>query len=261
LEYQLGRCEAPCQSLQTGLEYAKIVLITKKIFSLQYKELKNYISSQMKKFADELNFEKAHDYLCRLKNVDLLEEKLEPIRVRIYNKKAMEIKKALGLKNLPLIIEAFDNSHNQGDSNVAASVRYLNDKPQKSEYRKYIIREEDNRGDDCRSFQEVIYRRFKRVLEEKGQLPHLVIIDGGKGQLNSAKGILESMNLLDKVDIISISKDDNHRSQTIHLTDSRRVPMIWPTLGVIQEEIHRFAIKFHRERSTKKLLKSIGIVK
>jgi excinuclease ABC subunit C len=256
LEYQLGRCEAPCQSLQTGLEYAKIVLITKKIFSLQYKELKNYISSQMKKFADELNFEKAHDYLCRLKNVDLLEEKLEPIRVRIYNKKAMEIKKALGLKNLPLIIEAFDNSHNQGDSNVAASVRYLNDKPQKSEYRKYIIREEDNRGDDCRSFQEVIYRRFKRVLEEKGQLPHLVIIDGGKGQLNSAKGILESMNLLDKVDIISISKDDNHRSQTIHLTDGRRVPMIWPTLGVIQEEIHRFAIKFHRERSTKKLLRS-----
>ncbi len=254
LEYHLGRCEAPCMGLQTSFEYMKVTFITKKVFNLQFKELRKHISSEMKRFADELKFEKAHDYLHRLKNVDLLEKKLEPVRVRIYNKKAMEIKKALGLKNLPLIIEAFDNSHNQGDCNVAASVRYLNDRTQKSEYRKYIIREEGNKGNDCASFQEVIYRRFKRLLDEKGQLPHLVLIDGGKGQLNSVRGIMESMNLLDKVDLISISKDSNHRSQTIHLTNGKEVPMTWSTLGVIQEEVHRFAIKFHRERSSKKLL-------
>lgn len=255
LEYHLGRCEAPCQSLQTSFEYMKVAFIAKKVFNLQFKELRKHISSEMKRFADELKFEKAHDYLHRLKNVDLLEKKLEPVRVRIYNKKAMEVKKSLGLKNLPLIIEAFDNSHNQGDSNVAASVRYVNDRPQKSEYRKYIIREEDNNGNDCQSFQEVIYRRFKRLIDEKGQLPHLVLIDGGRAQLNSAKGILESLNLLDKVDLISISKDQNHRSQTIHLVGGKEVPMTWSTLGVIQEEIHRFAIKFHRERAGKKLLK------
>jgi excinuclease UvrABC nuclease subunit len=256
LEYHLGRCEAPCLGLQTSFEYMKVSFIAKKVFSLQFKELRKHISSEMKRFADDLKFEKAHDYLHRLKNVDLLEQKLEPVRVRMYNKKAMEFKKTLGLKNLPLIIEAFDNSHNQGDSNVAASVRYVNDRPQKSEYRKYIIREEGNKGNDCASFQEVIYRRFKRLLDKKGQLPHLVLIDGGRGQLNSAKGILESLNLLDKVDLISISKDQNHRSQTIHLTDGKEVPMSWTTLGVIQEEIHRFAIKFHRERAGKKLLKS-----
>jgi len=72
--------------------------------------------------------------------------------------------------------------------------------------------------------------------------------------LNSVRGIMESMNLLDKVDFISISKDNNHRSQTIHLTNGKEVPMTWSTLGVIQEEVHRFAIKFHRERSSKKLL-------
>jgi len=254
LEYHLGRCEAPCLGLQTSLEYMKVSFIAKKVFSLQFKELRKHISSEMKRFADDLKFEKAHDYLHRLKNVDILEQKLEPVRVRMYNNKAMEFKKTLGLKNLPLIIEAFDNSHNQGDSNVAASVRYVNDRPQKSEYRKYIIREEGNKGNDCASFQEVIYRRFKRLLDEKGQLPHLVLIDGGKGQLNSAKGILESLNLLDKVDLISISKDHNHRSQTIHLADGKEVPMSWTTLGVIQEEIHRFAIKFHRERAGKKLL-------
>lgn len=255
LEYHLGRCEAPCQGLQTGLQYMKVSFIVRKIFTLDFKELRKYISSEMKGFADELKFEKAHDYLHRLKQVDVLEEKLEPIRVKNYKKIAMGIKNVLGLKNLPLIIEAFDNSHNQGDCNVAASVRYVNNRPQKSEYRKYIIREEGNNGNDCASFQEVIYRRFKRLLDEKGQLPHLVVIDGGRAQYNSAKGILESMNLLDEIDLISISKDDNHRSQTIHLADGKQYPMDWSVLGSIQEEIHRFAIKFHRERSAKNLIK------
>jgi excinuclease ABC subunit C len=82
-----------------------------------------------------------------------------------------------------------------------------------------------------------------------------VIIDGGKGQLNTARGVLESLNLLDKVDLISISKDGNHRSNIIHTLDGKQHPMGWTVLGVIQEEIHRFAIKFHRERAGKKLLK------
>ena len=175
LEYHLGRCEAPCIGLQSMFEYMKMTFIAKKIFNLQFKELRKFMSSEIKLFADELKFEKAQDYLHRLKNVDLLEQKLEPVRVRIYNKNGMEIKKSLGLKNLPLIIEAFDNSHNQGDCNVAASVRYVNGKPLKSEYRKYIIREEGNNGNDCASFKEVIYRRFKRLLDEKGQLPTLFL--------------------------------------------------------------------------------------
>lgn len=254
LEYHLGRCEAPCIKLQTGLEYMKVSFITRKIFNLDFKDLRKHLSSEMKRFADEMKFEKANDYLHRLKSVDLLEQKLEPVRVRNYNKSAMGIKKILGLNHLPLIIEAFDNSHNQGDCNVAASVRYVNNRPVKSEYRKYIIREEGNNGNDCASFQEVIYRRFKRLLDEKGQLPNLVLIDGGRGQLNSAKGILEAMNLMDKVDLISISKDDNHRSSIIHLTNGKEFPMDYPILGVIQEEVHRFAIKFHRERAGKKLL-------
>jgi excinuclease UvrABC nuclease subunit len=253
LEYQLGRCEAPCQGLQSSFQHMKMTFIIKKVFDLNFKELRSLISSEMKRFADDLNFEKAQDYLFRLKNIDLLEKKLEPVRVRNYNKRAMQIKRTLGLNNLPLIIEAFDNSHNQGDSNVAASVRYVNNRPQKSEYRKYIIRDENNNGNDCASFQEVVYRRFKRILDEKGQLPDLVVIDGGKGQLNTVKGVFEDLNLSERVDLISISKDDKHRSKTIHTTDGKEYDVSWSELGVIQEEIHRFAIKFHRERSSKKL--------
>lgn len=254
LEYHLGRCNAPCIGLEKNLDYLKYQLMVRKIFELDYKKTKVVLTGQMHEFAKNLEFEKADGYLRRLNLIESLEKKLEPIRVRKYNKIAFAIKKILGLKNLPLIIEAFDNSHNQGDCNVAASVRYVNNKPVKSEYRKYIIREEGNNGNDCASFQEVIYRRFKRILDEKGQLPNLVLIDGGRAQYNSARGILESMNLMDKVDLISISKDDNHRSQTIHLADGKQYPMDWAVLGAIQEEVHRFAIKFHRERSSKKLI-------
>jgi len=91
-------------------------------------------------------------------------------------------------------------------------------------------------------------------LDEKGQLPHLVIIDGGKGQLNTAKEVLESLKLTSKVDLISISKDHNHRSKLIHLTNGKEFPMTWSEIALIQDEIHRFAIKFHRERSSKKLI-------
>ena len=256
LEYHLGRCNAPCIGLQTNLEYLKYQLIIRKIFELDFKKLRVFLTGEMYEYSKKLEFEKANDYLRRINLIESLESKLEPIRIRNYNKIAFGIKKVLGLNNLPLIIEAFDNSHNQGDSNVAASVRYVNNRPQKSEYRKYIIREEGNKGNDCQSFEEVIYRRFKRLLDEKGQLPNLVLIDGGKGQLNIAKEVLESLNLMDKVDLISISKDHNHRSSIIHLTSGKQYPMDWAVLGAIQEEVHRFAIKFHRERAGKKLLTS-----
>ena len=254
LEYHLGRCNAPCVALETNLEYLKYQLIVRKIFELDYNKVKVFLTGKMHDFAKNLEFEKADNYLNRVKQIKLLEEKLEPIRVRKYNKTAFGMKKVLGLMNLPLIIEAFDNSHNQGDSNVAASVRYVNNKPVKNEYRKYIIKEESNNGNDCQSFDEVVYRRYKRILEEKGQLPDLVLIDGGIAQLNVAKEVFNELGLTGRVDLISISKDQRHRSQTVHTTDGKQHPMDWSVLGVIQEEVHRFAIKFHRERAGKRLL-------
>ena len=93
--------------------------------------LKTFLTGKMHEFAKNLEFEKADNYLHRVNQIKLLEDKLEPIRVRKYNKIAFGIKKVLGLSQLPLIIEAFDNSHNQGDCNVAASVRFVNNKPEK----------------------------------------------------------------------------------------------------------------------------------
>jgi len=256
LEYHLGRCQAPCIGLQSKILFTKTIKNVKSILQLDFKPVISELKKEMKYYSSNLEFEKAQDVLSKLAILETLDNKLTPVKIQKYNKKAFEIKNILGLKNMPISIEAFDNSHNQGDSNVAASVRFVNENRIKSDYRKYIIRSFDGINDYA-SFDEVLNRRFKRLIEEKQQLPNLVIIDGGKGQLNVAKRVFESLNLIGVVDLISISKDSNHKSSTIHLLDGSEVSILenknFSLLAKIQDEVHRFAIKFHREKQSKKL--------
>jgi len=257
LEYQMGRCSAPCVGLVSTVIYQMNLNVINKIFQMDFGPARKHISRLMKEHSSKLEFELAHNYKIKLETLEELEKKVEPVRVRKYNKKAFEMKKLLKLKQLPLIIEAFDNSHNQGDCNVAASVRFLNEKPEKSQYRKYNIKTVVG-VDDYASFEEILDRRFSRLISEKQQLPHLVVIDGGVGQLNVARRVFEKLDLLGKIDLISISKDKGHRSSLIHTLDGSRFQITdslsFTHLGEVQEEVHRFAIKFHREKTSKKFL-------
>lgn len=256
LEFHLGRCNAPCVNNIKKFYYGEIVRDVKKILSLDISGLKTKLKKSMKHHSNNMEFEKAQNLLSKLTNLESIDSKLNVIRLQKYNKKAFDVKNILGLINLPQTIEAFDNSHNQGDSNVAASVRFQNDNPVKSEYRKYIIRTVDG-IDDYASFDEILNRRFKRLLDEKQKLPDLVIIDGGKGQLGIAKRVFEELGILNQVDLISISKDSNHKSSIIHKVDGSEFnikdDLNFTMFGKIQEEVHRFAIKFHREKQSKKL--------
>lgn len=257
LEYQMQRCLAPCLGLATKFQYLNRVEQVKRIFELNFEKVKSDIKRVMKYHSGKMEFELAQLQLHKLKTIEELEQKLEVIRLRKYNKKAFDIKRTLGLERLPLIIEAFDNSHNQGDSNVAASVRFVNDRPTKSDYRKYIIKSFEG-VNDYASFDEVLTRRFTRLLKEKSQLPHLVIIDGGKGQLNVAIKVFDDLKLHDKIDLISISKDGNHKSAQVHTVDGKSYDILsndsFTLLAKVQEEVHRFAIKFHRDKQSKKLI-------
>jgi len=257
LEYHLGRCNAPCVNMDVLFEHTRNVHLVKKIFELNFSFVKKRLTWEMNDLSQKMEFEKAAQYLHRLNSLNELDKAVETIRVRQTSKVAMDIKNTLSLSNTPFIIEAFDNSHHQGDCNVAASVRFVNQIPDKSQYRKYNIKSVVG-VNDYASFDEVLRRRFQRLLNEKSQLPNLVVIDGGVGQLNVAKKVFEELNLTNKIDLISISKDDKHKSSIIHLTDGKTIGIMnnlnYSILAKIQDEVHRFAIKFHRQKYSKKLL-------
>lgn len=258
LEFHLNRCNAPCVSNIQKFSYLKIVSEMKDVFSFQFDKVRNNLRRYMKQYSEQMEFEKAQDIKNRMSVVDNLQNKMETFRVRRYNNIAREFKESLGLLNVPSLIEAFDNSHTAGDCQVSALVRYKNGKTDKSNYRKFNIKTVEG-PDDYASFTEVLNRRFKRLLDEKQELPSLVVIDGGKGQLGVAKKVFESLGLLTSIDLISISKNDKHQSQTIHTIDGSSFDIPRNEFGFllaeVQNEVHRFVITFHRQKRSKKVIK------
>jgi excinuclease ABC subunit C len=172
--------------------------------------------------------------------------------------KLLEIfKKDLRLNELPVHMECFDNSNIQGNYPVAACVVFKNGKPSKRDYRHFNIKTVEG-PDDFASMEEVVYRRYKRLRDEKQSLPQLIIVDGGKGQLSSAIKSLEKLKLNKKVAIIGIAK----RLEEIYFPGDQ-YPLYLdkktPTLKVIQNmrnEAHRFGITHHRNRRMKGLVKT-----
>ena len=257
LEFHLNRCNAPCVSNIQKFSYLKIVSEMKDVFSFQFDKVRNSLRRYMKQYSEQMEFEKAQDIKNRMSVVDDLQNKMETFRVRKYNNIAREFKESLGLLNVPSLIEAFDNSHTAGDCQVSALVRYKNGKTDKSNYRKFNIKTVEG-PDDYASFTEVLNRRFKRLLDENQELPSLVVIDGGKGQLGVAKKVFESLGLLSSIDLISISKNDKHQSQTIHTVDGSSFDIPRNEFGFllaeVQNEVHRFVITFHQQKRSKKVI-------
>ncbi|MGY0426501.1 MAG: excinuclease ABC subunit UvrC [Polaribacter sp.] len=169
----------------------------------------------------------------------------------------VQMKKDLRLKEEPRHIECFDNSNIQGTNPVAACVVFKNGKPSKKDYRHYNIKTVEG-PDDFASMEEVVYRRYKRLLSEKEPLPQLIIIDGGKGQLSSALKSLEILGLRGKIAIIGIAK----RLEEIYYPDDP-IPLYLDkkseTLKITQylrNEAHRFGITFHRNKRSKSAIQS-----
>ena len=165
-----------------------------------------------------------------------------------------ELQEVLSLSKPPRLIEAFDISHLGGTNTVASMVVFKDGRPFKSGYRKYNIN--INQIDDFESMREVVYRRYKRQLNEENTLPDLILIDGGKGQLSSAKESLDKLKL--NLPIVSIAK----RLEELFIpgkTESLRIAKNSPALNLLKQlrdEAHRFAITFQRQKRTKGIAKS-----
>lgn len=170
------------------------------------------------------------------------------------------IRNLLKLNNLPIQIECFDNSNIQGSDAVAACVVYKMAKPSKKDYRKYNIKSVVG-PDDYASMKEVVRRRYSRLIEEESPLPQLIIADGGIGQMEVIREVIEDeLNL--SIPIAGLAKNEKHKTKELLFGFPPKVVGMDPNDEVfrffasIQDEVHRYAIKFHREKRSKNQVKS-----
>src|SRR5690606_22048030 len=167
------------------------------------------------------------------------------------------LQKDLQLPNLPLVIECFDNSNFQGTTTVASMVRFLNGKPDKKGYRHFNIKTVTG-ANDFASMKEIVGRRYTRIVEEAGELPDLIVVDGGKGQLSSACEALKEVGIYGKVPIIGIAKkleEIYYPEDPIPLHINKKSPGLL-LLQQIRDEAHRFAITFHRKKRSKATIRT-----
>jgi len=167
------------------------------------------------------------------------------------------LQKALGLPTMPMEIECFDNSNIQGAYPVAGMVRFTGGKPNRNEYRKFNIKSVEG-PDDYASMAEVIERRYRRLHEEDSPLPDLLIVDGGEGQMHMAQGVMHELGL--SIPIAGLAKDDRHRTNELLRFDNhgeiavvglKPTDAVFHLLEQIQNEVHRFAITFHKDKRSK----------
>lgn len=168
-----------------------------------------------------------------------------------------ELRVLLGLEKLDRI-EVFDNSNLFGNFNVSGMVVFVDGKPSKSDYRKFKISLDVN--DDYGTMKEVIYRRYYRLLIDKGVFPDLIIVDGGIGQINVARSVIESLNL--NIPVIGLKKDSHHRTNMLLAFDPIREivikndSLLFLFLERMQDEVHNFTINYHKQIRSKGLLSS-----
>ena len=197
---------------------------------------------------------------CKQYKFDRLKqaEKLNPEQKQTRLMKELQTK--LKLPKLPYQIECFDNSNISGTDAVAGCIVYKGMKPSRKDYRKYNIKTVEG-PDDYASMQEVVRRRYSRMIEEETPLPDLIITDGGKGQMEVVREVIEDELHLE-IPIAGLAKDDRHRtnellygfpSQTIALPPESE---LFKVLTQIQDEVHRYAITFHRDKRSKHALHS-----
>ncbi|MCM8818762.1 MAG: excinuclease ABC subunit UvrC [Candidatus Omnitrophica bacterium] len=254
IQYHIGRCSGPCENKIGKEEYHKLVEGIIAFFEGKYKEFEKKLKKWMAEEVEKLNFEEADKIKKRLFLLNELSKKF-PIRQEEDLYKYSEentlfnLTKILNLKKIPNLIEGYDVSNIRGDLAVGSKVVFLGGIPYKKEYRRYKIKSVEG-IDDYKMLQEILTRRFDSE-EERKRLPDLILVDGGKGQLNAALSVLKKYNL--NIPVISLAKKEEKiyldwKKQPIKLDFSK------PELQLLQRvrnEAHRFAIFYHRKLRSK----------
>ncbi len=261
LDFHLGQCLAPCVGWVSEEDYRKIVKKVVLFLSGKGNSLLKELKNEMESASRQLDFEKAKMLRDQIEAVQSISEKVnlrqvekQKLRAAGMGEVLIELQREIELENLPERIEAFDISDIYGDSAVGSMVVFSGGKPENQSYRKFKIKTVSG-IDDVGMIKEVIRRRYSRLIIEKGLLPDLILVDGGKGQVNGAKGVLKELGL-ENIPVAGLAKGEEviflpQRSRPI------RLPSSSPALHLIQrirDEAHRFAIRYHRLLQKKRLI-------
>lgn len=261
LYFHTGQCPAPCAGRISGPDYRKLADQARLYFAGKNDVLRETWEKERTEAAAALDFERAARLRDNVAALDHVNERVtfralreEDVQGRLQESQTLQqLQKELGLPRPPLRIDGFDISHVQGFETVASMVVFVKGKPAKAHYRKFKIKTVPG-VDDFASMEEVVFRRYRRAVEEGGPWPDLVLIDGGPGQLAAAlKGLRKATSRA--LPMASLAK----REEEIFLPGraaSLRLPKDSPALQMLQhlrDESHRFAVTFHRARRKKRM--------
>jgi Nuclease subunit of the excinuclease complex len=253
LEFDIGQCLGPCEGKVGEERYGGIIKELRLFLEGRHSELLKFLSEKMRQLSKDEKFEEATE--CRNRLVALGSVNTDRVKYGPANETS-ELKSVLGIEGKLETIEAFDISNIMGDEAVGSLVCFRKGKPDKDEYRKFKIRTVSGM-DDYSMMREIVHRRYKRSVEEKKELPDLIIIDGGRGHLSVAMDELKKLGL-EHLPVIGIAKE----FERIYVKD-KKDPILLPgeskalhLLERVRDEAHRFAISYHKKLMSKRIRKS-----
>lgn len=258
-----GMCYAPCMDKITKEEYKNKIKDVALFLNGKFKKLEDEWQTRMFNLSNNMRYEEAKEVRDRLYAIENMSERvmINEITQDEINKSVQradsinELKKVLGLKNSPAVIEGFDNSNIQGTNAVASMVRFHNGIADKKNYRRFKIKTVEG-ADDFATMREVVFRRYSSLIRKNEKLPDLILIDGGKGQLRAAVSALEELQI--NVPIISLAKKNEEiffptKDKALVLSKHSEALKL---LQSVRDESHRFALNYHRKLREKSLYKS-----
>lgn len=257
LDFHMGLCDAPCVQKISEKDYRRNIRSIILILEGKKDELQRDLKNEMEALSRENKFEEAARVRDQLRSIGALYSGSADVN---YSKEAEQLQRALNLPRLPQRIEAFDISNIMGQQSAGSMVSFWAGRPDKSQYRRFRIREVAG-IDDFKMMAEIVRRRYSRLKREGLPFPDLIIIDGGKGQLSAAHEELYQLGL--ELPIISLAK----REEEIFLPGKRNsVRLSHESLGLkllqrLRDEAHRFAVSYHRNMRAKSVYGPLAPVK
>jgi excinuclease ABC subunit C len=254
LYFHTDMCPGPCMGKISSGDYKEKIKSVELFLEGKLKKLENEWRQDMLNLSTEMKFEEAAAVRDRLYALESMAERVmiseitrEEMNESVQRADSIrELKEELGLKNMPAVIEGFDNSNIQGSNPVASMVRFTNGIADKKNYRKFKIKTVVG-ADDFATMREVVYRRYSGIIRRNEKMPDLILIDGGKGQLGAAMGALEELRIT--VPIVSLAKKNEeiyfpHKDKPLILSRNSAALRL---LQSVRDESHRFAVSYHRK--------------